>query len=382
MPAADPATPADPVPLAARRVLIYRLGSLGDTVVALPCFHLIARSFPDAQRALLTNIPVNAKAPAAAAVIGSSGLIHEYINYPVGVRNPWHLAKLAITLRRYRADVLIYLAAPRGPAALARDLRFFRFCGIQRILGVPAGDLAENQLDVRTGLLEAEAQRLARCLQPLGDALLEARSSWDFLLTGSEQASAAQSIQALAGMPYIVCAPGCKAPANDWEDANWSALFQQLSTRQPGCALVLTGADSDRGRNEELRNSWQGASLNLCGNSPREAAALLAGATLYVGPDSGPMHIAAAVGTPCVSIFSSRLALGKWFPHGPDRTGKQHRVLYHRTDCSPCGLDVCTTEGKRCILAITPEAVCNAALDSLRTSRASSLSVAGQPVPF
>ena len=44
-----------------RKVLIYRLGSLGDTVVALPSLHLIARAFPDAERRVLTNFPVSGK---------------------------------------------------------------------------------------------------------------------------------------------------------------------------------------------------------------------------------------------------------------------------------------------------------------------------------
>lgn len=379
-PAAGDAPSVDSNPLGvltARRVLIYRLGSLGDTVVALPCFHLIARVFPDAHRALLTNIPINSRAPAAAAVMGSAGLVHDYIKYPVGMRNPLHLAKLAWTLRRYRADILIYLAAPRGPAALSRDLRFFRLCGLRRIYGIPYGDLAENLLDQQTGLLEAEASRLARTLRPLGDARLEEQGSWDLRLTPSEKNAAAESTRGLADMPYIVCAPGCKAPANDWEDSNWSALFHQLSTRQPGYALVLTGADSDHSRNEHLRTFWQGPSLNLCGNSPREAAALLAKAALYMGPDSGPMHIAAAVGTPCVSIFSSRLGLGKWFPRGSNRPGTRHRILFHRTDCSPCGLEICVAERKRCILAITPEMVCDAAIAGLQLEPQPSFSVPG-----
>ena len=57
-----------------KKVLIYRLGSLGDTTVALPCFHLIERAFPASERVLLTNFPVHAKAPASAAVLGDSGL--------------------------------------------------------------------------------------------------------------------------------------------------------------------------------------------------------------------------------------------------------------------------------------------------------------------
>ncbi len=48
----------------AKRVLIYRLGSLGDMLIALPALHLVARAFPGAERRMLTNIPVNVKAPA------------------------------------------------------------------------------------------------------------------------------------------------------------------------------------------------------------------------------------------------------------------------------------------------------------------------------
>ena len=59
----------------AKRVLIYRLGSLGDTLVALPALHLVARAFPDAVRRMLTNFPVNVKAPAAAAILGDSRLV-------------------------------------------------------------------------------------------------------------------------------------------------------------------------------------------------------------------------------------------------------------------------------------------------------------------
>jgi ADP-heptose:LPS heptosyltransferase len=361
--------PSDSKLSAASRVLIYRLGSLGDTVIALPCFHLIARSFPQAERILLTNIPINAKAPAAAAVLGDSGLVHRYIHYPVGTRNPIRLGQLALQVRSLGADVLVYLAAPRGEAAVQRDARFFRLCGFRSIYGLPAGDLGINQLDPETGLLEAESHRLARTLASLGDARIDDPASWDFCLTHEEKSSALVSLQAIGNLPYIVCAPGCKAPANDWEDCNWAALFEQLSSRLAGrYALVLTGAESDRPRNDRLRAHWQGPSLNLCGNTPREAAAVLGRASLYLGPDSGPMHIAAAVGTACVAVFSARLGLGIWFPHGSQRAGTRQRVLFNRTECSPCHLEICTVEKKRCILSITPEEVLRVALELLPVS--------------
>jgi ADP-heptose:LPS heptosyltransferase len=335
----------------ARRVLIYRLGSLGDTVVALPSLHLIARTFPGADRALLTNLPVNATAPPAAAVLGASNLIHRYFHYPVSTRSFLLLGQLVLTIRRYKPDVLIYLAAPRGEAALQRDIRFFRLCGIRTMYGLPSGELAANLPPAPgTNLYESEAHRLARTLRPLGDARLEDPASWDLQLTREELAIGEEIAAGFDGNPYIVCAPGCKAQANDWEDSNWSALLTQLSARLPHLGLLLTGAPSDYARNERLTQFWTGKVVNTAGTSdPRQAAAMFVHAAMYIGPDSGPMHIAAAIGTPCVSIFSARIQPGIWFPHG-----QQHNTIYHRTDCSPCGLTTCIEEKKRCILSIQP----------------------------
>ena len=75
------------MPTELKRVLVYRLGSLGDTVVALPALHLIARAFPDAERRMLTNFPVSVKAPAAAAILADNGLIHGYFRYTAGTRS-------------------------------------------------------------------------------------------------------------------------------------------------------------------------------------------------------------------------------------------------------------------------------------------------------
>ena len=77
-----------------KRVLIYRLGSLGDTLIALPAFHLIARAFPDAERRLLTNFPVNVKAPPAAAILENTNLIHGYFRYAARTRSPRELLSL------------------------------------------------------------------------------------------------------------------------------------------------------------------------------------------------------------------------------------------------------------------------------------------------
>ena len=127
-------------PYNVNRVLIYRLGSLGDTVVALPAIHLVVRAFPNARRLMLTNFPVHAKAPAASAILGESGLVHGYINYPVGTRNVLELTRLWWSIRRFHPEILVYLAKPRGVKTVLRDERFFRVCGVKRVIGLPLGD--------------------------------------------------------------------------------------------------------------------------------------------------------------------------------------------------------------------------------------------------
>jgi ADP-heptose:LPS heptosyltransferase len=67
------------------------------------------------------------------------------------------------------------------------------------------------------------------------------------------------------------------------------------------------------------------------------------------------MHLAAAVGTPCVAIFSSQNLPGEWFPYG-----KIHKVLYRDIECGGCRLTICIEREKACIRSISVEDVFNA----------------------
>ena len=117
-------------------IIVYRLGSLGDTVVALPCFRLIRKVYPRSKITLLTNQPVNGKAAPAMAILENSGLCDEAVSYPVGTRNVAELAKVRQTIRQIHPRVLINLAAGRVVKSL-RDYFFFRSCGVKDIVGTP-----------------------------------------------------------------------------------------------------------------------------------------------------------------------------------------------------------------------------------------------------
>ncbi len=352
------------------KVLIYRLGSLGDMLIALPALHLIARAYPEAERYLLTNSPVHAKAPPAAAVLDGTGLVGGYLRYTAGTRSVGELFRLWWTIRRLRPEVLVYLAAARGVGAAKRDARFFRLCGVKKLIGVPVTEAmqanfrgadpqsieAQQQLDF--GDVEPEAARLVRNLHELGDGALEQPESWDLHLSEGEKERAAHEIgeTALQTWPVAVSV-GTKVQAKDWGRENWQALLTRLATEMPGRGLLLLGAPEESEASAFAARHWEvmggGPVVNLCGRlTPRESAAAIARASLFLGHDSGPMHLAAAVGTPLVAIFAARNIPRQWFP-----CGTQFEVVYHRVDCWGCGLEMCLEQGKKCLVSISVEEV-------------------------
>jgi ADP-heptose:LPS heptosyltransferase len=345
---------------AIRRVLIFRLGSLGDTLVALPAFHLVARRFPQAQRRVLTNFSISDKAAPMAALLDGSGLVDGYFQYPPRSLGGRALLRLIRQIRAWQPQLLVYLHEPRGTAVALRDAAFFRACGIRRMIGVPyAQNLKTPRFDSQRGLYEHKADLLARRLAPLGDCAASQASSWDLTLSTGETARAAAALAPLAQCRGILAASvGAKADVKDWGDGNWTALLAELGARLPGWGLVLLGAPVEHTRSEALLSAWAGPRLNLCGAvSLRESAAVLRQARVYVGHDSGPMHLAATVGTPCVAIFSARNHPGVWYPYG-----EGHRVLYKQTECFGCELDECARFAKRCILSIQVREVAEAVI--------------------
>lgn len=348
-----------------RRVFVYRLGSLGDMLVALPSLRLVRRAFPDAEVRLLTNMPVNRKAPAAAAVLEGTGLVDGYLRYSVGTRRSGELLQLWWSILRWRPEVVVYLAAGRGVPVALRDLKFFRWCGVRRFIGVPIteamqanfGGLAPADVSSERrmrGPLEPEAARLARNIAELGDARLEDVRSWSLDLSEAELRAADEAIgPVLLQRPLLAVSVGTKVQAKDWGKENWRRLLREVASRFPEYGLLLAGAPEESAASEFAAEGWRegggGPVMNLCGRlTPRESAAAFQRARLFLGHDSGPMHLAASVGTPCVALFAARNVPRQWFPFG-----ERHRVLYHAVECMGCGLETCIEQRKKCLLSIT-----------------------------
>lgn len=300
-----------------KRIVIYRLGSLGDTVVMLPCLHKVAEAFPDSERIVLTNYPVSSKAAPVEAILGGSGLVHGFLAYPVGTRSFAALRDLRRSLRALGAETLVYLTPARGKLAAWRDLLYFRLCGFKRIVGVPLSDDLQHNRAGADGLVEPESQRLARCIADLGGVDLGSPGAWDLHLTAAERLAAEEVLVAVAQRPRIAINMGGKVAANDWGEANWLALATRMRSFCGDHALVFVGAAEDTARAARVGALWPGPVANLCGRvPPRVSAAAMAGSRVFVGHDSGPLHLAACMGVPCVGLYGNTNAARKWHPGG------------------------------------------------------------------
>jgi ADP-heptose:LPS heptosyltransferase len=295
-------------------------------VIALPCFRLIRDTYPGSKITLLTNHPVSGKAAPAMAVLENSGLCDEAVNYPVGTRSAHELAKVRRTIRQIQPQVLINLAAGRGWLKSLRDHLFFRSCGIKNIVGTP---FRRRDLQVRQtngGEFEPESQRLASRLASIGAVNLADQRFWELGLTQAERN------QALELLPshrknFIAVSVGTKLPVKDWGEENWERLLVFLSREMPDITLVLLGSAGEWERSEKMSRVWTGGHINLCGKtSPRISAAILERCRLFIGHDSGPMHLASAVGVPTLGLFSWHNPPGQWFPG--HRSWKFIKTLY------------------------------------------------------
>jgi len=354
-----------------KRILIYRLGSLGDTVIALPVFNKIRMQFPDAEITLLTNKPVVDKAAPLQSILGDGFFFNRIINYPVGTRQLSVLLKLILQIRDLHIDTVFYLAGVRTfnstvktKLVAYRDKLFFKAAGAKSIIGFPAvKEDFELCIDPVTGDMEWEAKRLARRFEVLGPIILNDNDYWDLHLTSAEEADATSALNSIDPLkPIVAVSAGTKNQANDWEEDNWLQLIGRLNSMLAGWQLILIGGGDEKERADKCMALWNGNAVNLCGQtSPRVSGAVLKKANFFIGHDSGPMHLAAGVGTACVAIFSAKNIPRQWFPRG-----EKNKVIYHKTDCAGCALDVCIAQKKKCILSITVNEVVAAVAEVLK----------------
>ncbi len=234
-------------------------------------------------------------------------------------------------------EAVIFTSFHQSPLPTALLLRL---AGVQRIAAISV-DYPGSLLDVRHRVDE-ELHEVDRALS-LAEAAGHALPPGD---PGRLQVRVPAPPPPLPE-PYVVVHPGASVPARAWEPQRWAELVHMLAMR--GERVVVTGGPDER----ELTARVAAAApdpVDLGGALDLGAlAAVIAGARAIAVANTGPAHLAAAVGTPVVSLFAPTLPPRSWRPWGVP-----HELLYREVPCAGCRARECPVSGHPCLREVEP----------------------------
>jgi len=340
------------------KALVYRPGSLGDTLVAMPAIQEIRRQYPAHRLTLLTDCQsAGSERVSAWTILKETGWFEDGHAYTVKPGPGGLLRNLALAMR-FRArgyDQVFSLAPPRTIKQLQRDAFIFG-----RVVGANQYHAARREWAGHEAgaSVEHEGLRLLRIVSP--PASVDTLNSFRLSVPNAEQERARLLANELGLRPdhvLIGVAPGSGRPTTAWPVDRFAAVGRALLEQFPHAVLLAIGGSHERGLCEHLCAAWGPRTHSLAGRlGVFGSAAVLARCATFIGNDSGPVHLAALVGVPCVAIFSARNALGHWEP-----LGRGHIVLEERPECAGCMLDECVHEAYKCLTRIEVGAVVRAA---------------------
>jgi lipopolysaccharide heptosyltransferase II len=333
-----------------RNLLCVRLDSLGDVLMSTPAIRALRETL-GCRITLLTS-------PAGSAV---AGLIPE-VDDTMVFSAPWmktaaHGADRAvmkqITRRRFDAAVIFTVYSQSAlPAAY-----FCYLSGIPRRLAHcrenPYHLLTDWVPDPEPGLTRHEVRRQLDLAAAVGCRTSDERLSFRV------PDSARRVVDAMKlKRPLIVVHPGASAASRRYPPESFARAIELLSL-QMACEAVFTGDSAEADLVEGVRKRMSVRSHSLAGRlGLPELGALIADADLLVCNNTGPAHIAAAVGTPVVDLYALT---------NPQHTPWQvmSRVLNHDVPCRNCYKSVCPAGHHECLRGVPPEAVAAAAVELL-----------------
>jgi len=340
-------------------VYVFRAGSLGDAIVSLPAWHEIGRRHPDRPLHLITPVRRLPGIPDTADVVGMTGRLGEVVRYDTSSAG---LARTAADVRRIGRGLVYCLMPERSTRDHLRDVTFMRVILGLRTRGVMPAILANLRHPFHPAYSPTvEWLRLLACVG--GDP---ATLSFPLVRPSAEAERVADGILApIEDRPFVVACPGSKMPSKRWPAERFRIVLEEfLGCHQEAC-VVLVGSPDERDLCESITAAAPSRILNLAGGlALDESAAVCQRAVCYVGNDTGAMHIAAAMGRPCVAVFSARDYRGKWEPFGVG-----HTIIRGEPPCRHCMLEDCTRERLRCLTDITASDVSRALQACWRVSQ-------------
>jgi ADP-heptose:LPS heptosyltransferase len=333
-----------------KRILLVKLRPLGDVILGARAFAAVRKANPGAFISILVQ-------PPAGEILKFSGWVNEVFTYSKA-----SLDKQGFFSRLMKESRLMDALKKRHFGVAAdfygshRSARLMKASGADLQIGldmpetagfydirVPAADRLNApapRLDARVAAFLG-AEETPEVVWPVPPSALEAADRF-FETQGWEP-----------GTPVVAVNPFASCASKEWPAQKWAGVVRALETK--GLKVFFTCAPLETPRMAALEKVldrklplYEGATLTPLMGLYRRSKAV-------VSVDSGPRHLAAAVGTPTVTVWGPELPI-RWHPYDL----KKHPLAVREVSCRPCGLSVCVEREHECLAKLEPAEVIKA----------------------
>ena len=335
------------------KILIVKLSSLGDVIQTLPVLTPLRKRFPEARISWLVEEEI-------AELIKDHPLIDQIIIFR---KNRWsgelrNLRKwpqifregyeFLENLRSWRYDLIIDFQGLLKSGILVGVSRGKRKLGF-----APVREKAHIFLTEKISFPKTPLHAVERYFFLIASLGCSGMNPEIFIPVRQEHRDRVQKFfqanDITLNRPLILLHPGTRWETKLWEEEKWMALGEGLQKKY-GVAVIFTGSKNEFSLIERIAGQMCSPGINTAGMwSLKELAFLQKQADVVIIPDSGPMHLASAMGTPVIALFG---------PTDPKLTGpygEGHQVIVKTKGCQPCFKRQCSSN--ECMKGITTEEV-------------------------
>jgi len=344
------------LPQSTETVFVFRIGNLGDSLVALPAVQKIKKLNIKSKLVLITEQYPSEKVVNSWSIFSLTKIFDGVIFYEKKLGS---IIRLIWLLRKKKNARLYYLAPDRGIKSLQRDKFFFKtICGIKKSHGFSTVVEAESKRDSE-GNLSRQEQEYFQLLKSVTDSIPIEIPDRPYIHPSKEDFLKAKEFMGNCDkVPMsIALGPGSKMLAKQWPVERFSKFISRILISHPELYIFIFGASEDHIQSDFIcANNQSERVISLVGKTTiGESAAALSLCSLYVGNDTGIMHLASTMGLPCVGIFASRANPGRWEPFGDENI-----IIRKELPCSGCDLQICLDQANKCLTDITVDEVFSA----------------------
>ncbi len=361
------------------RILIIRCDYIGDLLLTTPALLALRRRFPNAHITVLAQ-------PAATPILRANPNIEEVISLlPVWLdRNqtlPYHDPK---PLRRWLGIITWHWRCCKAAYEVGKQLRARQFDLAIDFRGDPRHALlmAAAKIPVRIGCANGgwafllthpvpsneDAHEIDRCLGIIQVLGADTEDRKPFLKCFREDELSVREKLRHQGVTdedlLVVIHPSAGDRAREWNAKAWAKVADALIHGEE-VKVVLNGTAGERPKIEAIKTYMREKAIDLCGQlTLSELISLLKRCDLLLTVNSGPMHIAAVLGTPMVVVWAASWRVQNWGPYGHN-----HIIIQKQVPCANCWLAKCP-KPISCMDMIEPEEVIDAAIKKLQEIKA------------